>query len=162
MKNNLPGLYIGRFQPFHLGHLDALRQIFAREKKVIICVGSSEDFDTPENPYMFRERYEMIRGVFSEAKLEKKLVGIFAVRDIHDDQRWVAHVERLLPTFGTVYTGYELVARLFRREKKHPVIILKKQLPISATEVRKKMKQGEDWQRLVPQSIYKYLATHEH
>jgi len=52
-------LFIGRFQPFHSGHLDAIKQI--SEEEIIIGIGSSQYSKTEENPYSFEERKKMIK-----------------------------------------------------------------------------------------------------
>jgi nicotinamide-nucleotide adenylyltransferase len=49
----LKALFIGRFQPLHLGHLDALKQISKEE--IIIGIGSSQYSGTKENPYNFEQ-----------------------------------------------------------------------------------------------------------
>ena len=51
-------LFIGRFQPFHQGHLDAIKQI--SEDEIIIGIGSSQYSKTDDNPYSFEERQKMI------------------------------------------------------------------------------------------------------
>ncbi|RLF01945.1 MAG: nicotinamide-nucleotide adenylyltransferase, partial [Thermoprotei archaeon] len=54
------GLFVGRFQPFHLGHLKALRWILEREDEVIICIGSAQYSHSLRNPFTVGERVEMI------------------------------------------------------------------------------------------------------
>ena len=43
-------LYIGRFQPFHLGHLHIVKYILEVSKEVIIAIGSSGSH-TVHNPF---------------------------------------------------------------------------------------------------------------
>lgn len=124
-------LFIGRFQPFHSGHLDAIKQISASE--IIIGVGSSQYSGTNDNPYSFEERKKMI-----EKSLGKKS-KIIAIPDIHDAKKWVAHVEKIVGKFDIVYTGNDMVRRLFE-EKYYKVKSLKININISGTELRKKMK----------------------
>ena len=50
----MTALFIGRFQPFHSGHVDAIKQI--SEKEIIIGIGSSQYSGTDDNPYSFEER----------------------------------------------------------------------------------------------------------
>lgn len=145
----LPALFIGRFQPFHRGHLDALEQIFAREKKVIIGIGSAQYSGTEENPFTARERKKMIAAVLKK----RYTYAIIPVPDIHDDERWVAHVEKLLPLFGAVYTGSPIVKKLFKKDGKHQVRALKMRKKISGTLVRKKMREGGKWDTLVPTEV---------
>lgn len=135
-----PALYIGRFQPFHLGHLDAIKQILAHEKKVIIAIGSAEDYGTPKNPFTTSERYALIEEGLKKAKITKSKYCIIPIRDINNEPEWVEHVKRLAPEFGNVWTGSPIVKKLFTANGKHKVFTLKKRIKISGTIIRKKMK----------------------
>ena len=73
-KSNRSGieiaLILGRFQPFHLGHLELIRAVKNRYEKMIIAVGSSQEKGTSENPFDKDERKGMI-------KLGLESAGIF-------------------------------------------------------------------------------------
>jgi len=45
------GLYIGRFQPYHLGHQAVLEKIAREMDEIIIVIGSAEASHTLENPF---------------------------------------------------------------------------------------------------------------
>lgn len=146
-------LFIGRFQPFHLGHLDALKQI--SENEIIIGIGSSQYSNTEENPYSFVERKEMIEMILKD--IPNKNIKIIAIPDIQDPPNWVEHVKNLVPNFDVVYTGNDFVAKLFQ-EKNYsvkPIFINKK---ISGTEIRQMIKEkNSTWKNLVPQEIVELL-----
>lgn len=134
--STLPALFIGRFQPFHLGHLDALEQIFAKEKKVIIAIGSAQESDTKKNPFAAEKRHKMITATLKEKKIQRQRYVIVPVSDIGNDALWVAHVEKLVPKFHNVYTGSAIVKKLFKKDGKYPICKILKRLPISGTRVR--------------------------
>mgnify|MGYP001262099234 CR=1 FL=1 len=50
-KTKPVALFIGRFQPFHKGHLSALRWIAAKSSKVIVAIGSAQKSFEPDNPF---------------------------------------------------------------------------------------------------------------
>lgn len=154
-------MYLGRFQPFHLGHLDALKQVLKREKHVIIVIGSAEDCDTLENPFTAGERYMMIEAALEEAGILCERYAIIPVRDIHNDEKWVEHVERLVPPFDTVYTGSPITKKLFKKYKKYQVVDLKKHLAISATMVRRILKSGKikNLEELIPKAVANIIAA---
>ena len=54
------GLLIGRFQPFHLGHLDAVLFALSRVENLWIGIGSSNKRNEKKNPFTADERIEMI------------------------------------------------------------------------------------------------------
>ena len=126
------GLFIGRFQPFHLGHLDAVRQILEQCDKVIIAVGSSQYKDTCLNPFSFEERKEMIEAVLGSVGIDK--YDIKAVPDIHDDSMWLEHVEEIVGDYDTAYTGNPETRSFF--EGIRPQVLLKFNIVINATNIR--------------------------
>ncbi|PIQ77887.1 nicotinamide-nucleotide adenylyltransferase [Candidatus Peregrinibacteria bacterium CG11_big_fil_rev_8_21_14_0_20_46_8] len=150
----IPPLFIGRFQPFHLGHLDAVQQILAREDFFYIGIGSAENARETENPYTCGERYEMICAALNAAGIDPKHYAILMARDVNDNNAWVAHLERVFPQFGDVYImDSPLAKKLFRAHGAHTVFNLEKRINVSATEVRRRMKLGENWQELVPAAV---------
>lgn len=157
----MPALYIGRFQPFHLGHLDAIRQIFEHESEIIIAIGSAQYSGTEANPYTFELRKKIIEASLQEAgilKTSNKKISILPLDDIHDDTKWCDHVDATLPSYEKIYTGSPMTKSLYEGQNKHQVITLDFRLPISSTEVRKKITSRESWRDLVPQACYEILA----
>lgn len=150
----MAGLYIGRFQPFHLGHLDAIGQILERESLVIIAIGSAEDSGTEENPWTASERYMMIEAALKEDKIPRSRYIIIPVRDIHNEAKWVSHVESLVPTFHRVYSGSPIVKELFKKDGKYKVVNLKKRLKINATTIRKAIRsEKKNWGKYLPPAV---------
>ncbi len=107
------GLLVGRFQPFHLGHVAVVRHLTHERpnKPLILGIGSAADAFTPDNPFTAAERFQMI----SLALGEEKISGWLAVPipDIHRHALWVAHVKELVPPFDRVYTNNPLTRTLF-------------------------------------------------
>ncbi|MBU2542883.1 quinolinate synthase NadA [Patescibacteria group bacterium] len=127
-------LFIGRFQPFHLGHIDAIKQI--SESQIIIGIGSSQYSKTDDNPYGFEERKKMIEQSLANEKINYKII---AIPDIHDENNWVEHVKKTVGDFDIVYTGNDLIKRLFK-EKNIIVKNIKINIPISGTKIRNDLK----------------------
>ncbi|HAU39555.1 MAG: nicotinamide-nucleotide adenylyltransferase, nicotinamide-nucleotide adenylyltransferase [Candidatus Peregrinibacteria bacterium GW2011_GWF2_43_17] len=152
-------LFIGRFQPFHLGHLDGLKQALAKSDRVIIGIGSAEENYTEDNPFTAGERFEMIEKTLSAESIEREKYIIIPIRNIQNFSLWTSHVKLLCPTFQKLFTGSHIVKELF--EKHAPdiqIVKLKMNLKISATEIRKKiLAQDKSWQTMVPPAITKYL-----
>ena len=53
-------LFIGRFQPFHKGHLKIIQNISKEYDEIIIGIGSSQYGHALENPFTIDERITMI------------------------------------------------------------------------------------------------------
>lgn len=140
-------LIIGRFQPFHLGHLKLIEIAAEEADKLIIGIGSSQESNTKENPFTAGERRDMIKNSIS-IKIPYEIVKI---PDINNDRLWVAHVKKLVPEFNVVYTNGELERGLFRGVGIQVVStgIFNRDM-YSGTEIRRRMVYGEEWEHLVP------------
>lgn len=87
-------VYIGRFQPFHQGHLACVRHGLTIAKRVLVLVGSiNRDRDT-RNPWSYCERRTMIHSALSED--ERQRVVIRGVRDYEEDANWLAAVNAVV------------------------------------------------------------------
>ncbi|QQS58903.1 nicotinamide-nucleotide adenylyltransferase [Candidatus Peregrinibacteria bacterium] len=145
-------LYIGRFQPFHLGHLDAVRQIFETDppKCLLIGIGSAEENYLPQNPFTAGERFQMIAESLAEIGIPRESFFICPVRNINHYALWAEHVRQLLPPFSRVFSGSKLIRQLFSSLSGITPIALEKRIEINATTVRNAMLQGENWRVMVP------------
>ncbi len=149
-----PGLFIGRFQPFHNGHLHALKEVLSKEEQVFIVVGSAQAGYTPTNPFTTAERITMIQLVLEELGIPCTRYLIIPVPDVHNFTLWVNHVKRYVPPFGVVYTGSKTGATLFS-DQKIPVekISLHKKKIHAGTEIRRRIRRGKEWKPLVPEIV---------
>ena len=68
MTTRVTAAIIGRFQPFHLGHLELIRQIMNENDEIIILIGSSQANYTLKNPFTAGERVWMIRDSLIDSK----------------------------------------------------------------------------------------------
>jgi bifunctional NMN adenylyltransferase/nudix hydrolase len=88
------GVFIGRFQPLHIGHEHVIRQALEQVKHLIVLVGSANVARDPRNPFTFDERAAMLRSAFAYEMAEGRLI----VEPLHDhlysDTAWVAEVQR--------------------------------------------------------------------
>lgn len=155
MKKYRYGLIIGRFQPFHLGHLEDVKNAAKECETVIIGIGSSQYSRTDDNPFSGEERIEMIDDVLSSEGIEN--YTIFLVPDVHKHDKWVEHVETIVPKFDIIYTENDFTEKLFKAEgykvKRVPV-----HKGIRGTNIRKMIKEGNDgWKRLVPKKTAEFV-----
>jgi nicotinamide-nucleotide adenylyltransferase len=153
------GLYVGRFQPFHLGHLNAVKTILNDIDEIVIVIGSAQYSHTLANPFTAGERLTMIRLALEEAGLDSKRMWVVPVPDMHLHMLWVSSVEGYTPKFEVAYSNEPLTRRLFlEAEYKVKAIRFFERKVYSSTDIRAKMMNGESWKRLVPKSIAAYIA----
>ncbi len=151
------GLFVGRFQPVHNGHMKALEFIKERVDEVIIGIGSAQASHTLKNPFTTSERMEMLIRALDEAGFERRYY-LIPLPDINFNAIWATYVVSMVPRFDVVFTGNSLVAQLFR-EKGYEVIVqpmFRKDI-LSATEIRKRMVEGKPWEDLVPKSVAEFI-----
>jgi bifunctional NMN adenylyltransferase/nudix hydrolase len=86
-------VFIGRFQPPHLGHLAIICEALKRARQVIVLVGSAWQARSLRNPWRFDERQAMIRAGFDDA--DNQRLEITPLLDaLYNDDVWVRDVQR--------------------------------------------------------------------
>jgi nicotinamide-nucleotide adenylyltransferase len=152
------GLYVGRFQPFHLGHLDAIKYVLSEVDELVVVIGSAQYSHNNVNPFTAGERLVMVRHALLEAGVDYTKLWIVPVPDVHLHMLWVSAVEGYTPKFHTVYSNEPLTRRLFTEAgyqvKKIP--LFDRQVYMS-TLVRERMVKGDSWTELVPKSIAEFI-----
>ena len=83
---------VGRFQPFHDGHLSLLRQALGLAPRVVVVIGSAFQARSPKHPFTWEERANMVRRALPEE--ERTRVVCTPVRDYFEDARWITAVRR--------------------------------------------------------------------
>jgi nicotinamide-nucleotide adenylyltransferase len=145
------GLYIGRFQPYHLGHEAVIQKIAEEVGEIVIVVGSAQESHTPENPFTAGERMDMIYAALGEMR---KRCYVIPLQDIKRNAVWVSHIKSMAPRFDVVYSNNPLVAELFTEAdievRRSP---LYQRSIYSGTVIRRLMLEGGDWRSLVPESV---------
>lgn len=99
------GLYIGRFQPFHKGHMQTIQHILEEVDELIIGIAAAQFSHTLRNPLTAGERLEIIRAALLEAKVDMNRIWLLATQDIQDNALWLTHLKRLLPNFDIFYSN---------------------------------------------------------
>ena len=137
------GLFIGRFQPFHLGHLSAIKQALSQIDFLTIGIGSAQYEHQENNPFTSEERANMIKRSLMDSRIFPNQYRIIEIPDIHNDILWPMHVRSLTGEFDTLFLGnQEIVKELFEKHSPTPMVFVDHEVEISASEIRDKMKNG--------------------
>jgi nicotinamide-nucleotide adenylyltransferase len=150
------GLLIGRFQPFHKGHLEAVNFGLSKVEKLWIGIGSSNKSYEKRNPFTANERKEMILSSLDYEKLQR--IQIYYVPDIGDHKRWTYHVDSIVPTYDVVFSNDDFTITLYKKRGKNVIEVpLLKRNMISGTNIREMISSDKDWSDLVPEGTKKIL-----
>lgn len=151
-------LFVGRFQPFHYGHLHGVRTILGEAEELVIVVGSAQMSHEPDNPFTAGERIEMIQRALDEGGIDRRRYLLIPIPDAPAHRVWVSQVESQTPKFEIVYTNQPLTRRLLI-EAGYEVrdVEMYKRNEYSATEIRRRILLGLDWRTLVPEGVYGFM-----
>src|SRR3989344_2881957 len=133
-------LFIGRFQPFHKGHLHVAKSLSKKYDGLIIGIGSSQEKNTKNNPFSYNKRKAMISKALKNNKI--KNFRVYPIPDLYDDYKWTDYIVKKLPKFDIAYSGNEWTIRCFT---KHKIKCKKVKLigGISSTKIREMMAKGK-------------------
>lgn len=87
------GIYIGRFQPFHHGHLRSIEFALTQVDKLIIVLGSYQVAMNIRNPWSTAERAELIEQCLSTEQVSR--VSFLPMRDwLDSDTMWLTSIKQ--------------------------------------------------------------------
>ena len=166
-------VFIGRFQPFHLGHKEVVDRALSLSERVIMLVGGFGKPRSPRNPWTFEERRDMIRSVYGN---DRRLI-IQPIKDFtYNDNLWLEQVQKTVTDLvldnGTSFnpngmkdyrigligcekdhTSYYV--NLFPQWGNESVEFVN---PINATDVRNSLFcEIRDYEMYLPQSVCSYV-----
>lgn len=145
------GFLIGRFQPFHNGHLSMVERIAEDVDELVVGIGSAGDSHTTRNPFTAGERVMMISKTLIDVDLVTYVVPI---EDLERNSVWVSHVRSMSPEFEIAYSNNPLVIQLFREAgvevRQSPMF---NRDTFEGTQIRERMVADDDWESLVPEAV---------
>ncbi|MDR5865756.1 bifunctional nicotinamide-nucleotide adenylyltransferase/Nudix hydroxylase [Halomonas koreensis] len=86
-------VFIGRFQPPHLGHLAVIHEALKRARQVIVLVGSAWQARSLRNPWRFEERRRMLTSAFDDQD-NARLEIVPLLDALYNNDVWVRDVQR--------------------------------------------------------------------
>ena len=142
---------MGRFQPFHLGHLDLVKQILSECDEVVIAITSSQFNYLEKDPFTASERIEMIYQALKEDGVDLSRCFIIPIENQFNIATWTSYLKSTLPQFDKVYSGNEYVSMLLADtgiQVIKPKFLERERY--NATSIRNLMIEDQNWQSFVP------------
>ncbi|QHH97545.1 nicotinate-nicotinamide nucleotide adenylyltransferase [Acinetobacter dispersus] len=157
-------VFIGRFQPFHLAHMQTIEIALQQSQNVILALGSAQSERNIKNPFLASEREQMILSNFSDE--DQKRIYFVHVVDVYNDEKWVKQVKDLVnaviqPNAKVGLIGHfkdesSYYLRLFPEWQMVELDSLKDS--ISATPMREAYYRGEIQTKFFPEGTIQFLS----
>lgn len=85
-------VFIGRFSPIHLGHLEILKKGFELAEKIVVVLGSHNRANNIKNPWSSDERMKMILASLTLEEANK--VSFVKMKDyLYSDSMWISAMQ---------------------------------------------------------------------
>jgi nicotinamide-nucleotide adenylyltransferase len=154
------GLMLGRFQPFHKGHLALTKQILSECDELLIIIGSAQFNFIDKDPFSAGERVLMIHEALKEAGVDLSRCYIIPVANDENNARWLAYIRSMVPPFDVLYSGNDFVKYLARSQDSSIVIedpVFAEINEYNGANIRRLMQEGKPWEHLVPPAVAKVI-----
>jgi cytidyltransferase-like protein len=160
----------GRFQPFHLGHLEYLRGAAERSHEVYVGITNPDPARVkpepsdparhlPEsNPWTYAERMLMVKAAAVDLGLD--LARIHPIPfPVNEPELWPAYVPAGVTQYIRLFSDWGGTKLDRLREAGYEVVVLDEgaEKEISGAHVREAIRTGGDWESLVPAGVARVL-----
>jgi nicotinamide-nucleotide adenylyltransferase len=152
------GLLIGRFQPFHLGHLEALQFALSKVDKLWVGLGSSNKPAEKNNPFSAQERKTMILSSIDNSMKNK--ISIYFIPDLDNHVKWIEKIDTIVPKFDIVFSNDPLTDHLYSKRTINviPIPFLNRD-KLSGTNIRNLIISDQKWENFVPEGTKNFLIN---
>lgn len=151
-------LIVGRFQPFHKGHLFLINEALKRADKIIVAIGSSNITDV-NNPIDYETRRKVIKAVFYKEKISDKLLKIVPLDDFFDDKKWLENLKKQVGEFDIALGNNAWTNNILEKAGYRVLRVDYYKRPLyEGWRIRKLIKEGKEWQNRVPKYLINFIS----
>ena len=152
------GLLIGRFQPFHLGHLEALQFALSKVDKLWVGLGSSNKPTEKNNPFSAEERKTMILSSIDNSMKNK--ISIYFIPDLDNHVKWIEKIDTIVPKFDIIFSNDPLTDHLYSKRTISVISIpFLNRDKLSGTNIRNLIISDQKWENFVPEGTKNFLIN---
>ncbi|HSC51718.1 MAG TPA: adenylyltransferase/cytidyltransferase family protein [Gaiellaceae bacterium] len=156
----------GRFQPFHLGHLEYLKGAADRSDEVFVGITNPDPTHVrpeasdplrhlPEsNPYTYVERMLMVKAAAADAGIAGERLHVIPF-PVNTPELWEAYVPRDVVQYIRLFSDWGGTKLDRLRAAGFEVVVLDEgsEKELSGADVRAAIRDGRDWEQLVPPGV---------
>ena len=162
----------GRFQPFHNGHLEYLTGAYERSDEVFVGITNPDPTRIkPEksdplrhlpgsNPWTYAERLVMVKAAARGAGLDLARVHVIPF-PVNEPELWPAYVPEGVTQYIRLFSDWGGTKLDRMRDAGYEVVVLDEgvEKAISGADVREMLREGGDWESLVPTDVARVIRT---
>jgi cytidyltransferase-like protein len=160
----------GRFQPFHIGHLEYLRAAMKSCDGIVVGITNADsstiiqDQLSPHrhlprnNPFGYFDRFRMVAAVLEQEgrAFSDSLIIPFP---IHSEHLWSNYAPTYIRQYVTVFGDWEAAKAERLRMAGYQVEVFTLPRLTSGTEIRARIRHNESWKHLVPDPIVEIIES---
>jgi cytidyltransferase-like protein len=164
----------GRFQPFHLGHLEYLRGAAERSHEVFVGITNPDPTrirpepsdplrHLPEsNPWSYAERLLMVKAAATDLGLDLARIHVIPF-PVNEPDLWPAYVPAEATQYLRLFSDWGGTKLERMRQVGYEVVVLDEgaEKEISGADVREALRAGGDWESLVPPGVARVIRELE-
>jgi nicotinamide-nucleotide adenylyltransferase/phosphinothricin biosynthesis protein PhpF len=164
----------GRFQPFHLGHLEYLKGAAGRSDEVFVGITNPDpERIKPEasdplrhlpesNPFTYVERLLMVKAAARDARIDLSRLHVIPF-PVNEPELWHAYVPDDVVQFIRLFSDWGGTKLERLRDAGYEVVVLDEGAAkeVSGADVREALRDGGDWESMVPPGVADVLKRLE-
>jgi cytidyltransferase-like protein len=168
------GMIHGRFQPFHLGHVDYLRGAAERSDEIWVGITNPDPARVkpepsdparhlPEsNPWNYWERMLMVRAAAGDLEIEHHRLHVIPF-PVNEPELWPAYVPTGVTQYLRLFSEWGGTKLERMREAGYEVEILDEgvEKEISGADVRAALRSGREWESMVSPGVARVISSLE-
>jgi nicotinamide-nucleotide adenylyltransferase len=160
------GMIHGRFQPFHVGHLEYLQGAAERCDELFVGITNPDpERIKPEasdplrhlpesNPFTYVERLLMVKAAAADAGVAAERLHVIPF-PVNEPELWRAYVPDGVVQFIRLFSDWGGTKLERLRAAGYEVVVLDEgaEKEVSGADVRRALREGGNWDRLVPPGV---------
>jgi cytidyltransferase-like protein len=168
------GMIHGRFQPFHLGHLEYLRGATERCDEVFVGITNPDPTrirpersdplrHLPEsNPWNYVDRLLMVKAAAGDLELDPTCVHVIPF-PVNEPDLWAAYAPEGVTQYVRLFSAWGGTKLERLRAAGYGVVVLDEGVDkaVSGADVRAELRNGGDWESLVPPGVARVIRELE-